>query len=36
MDIKKLLNIVLASLEDGKAVDVDLYDVKKVVTRTVD
>ena len=32
MDIKKLLNIVLASLEDGKAVDVDLYDVKKLTS----
>lgn len=32
MDIKKLLNIVLASLEDGKAVNVDLYDVKKLTS----
>ena len=30
MDIKKLLNIVLASLEERKPVDVDIYDVKKL------
>ena len=30
MNIKKLLDIVLTSLNDGKAIDVDLYDVKKL------
>ena len=32
MNIKKLLNIVLTSLNDGKAIDVDLYDVKKLTS----
>ena len=32
MNIKKLLDIVLTSLNDGKAVDVDLYDVKKLTS----
>ena len=32
MDIKKLLDIVLTSLNDGKAIDVDLYDVKKLTS----
>ena len=30
MNIKKLLDIVLTSLNEGKAIDVDLYDVKKL------
>ena len=32
MNIKKLLDIVLTSLNDGKAIDVDLYDVKKLTS----
>ena len=32
MNIKKLLDIVLTSLNDGKATDVDLYDVKKLTS----
>ena len=32
MKIKKLIGIVLTSLSDGKAVDVDLYDVKKLTS----
>ena len=32
MNIKKLLDIVLTSLNDGKAFDVDLYDVKKLTS----
>ena len=32
MNIKKLLAIVLTSLNDGKAIDVDLYDVKKLTS----
>ena len=32
MNIKKLLDIVLNSLNDGKAIDVDLYDVKKLTS----
>ena len=32
MNIKKLLDIVLTSLNDGKAIDIDLYDVKKLTS----
>ena len=32
MNIKKLLDVVLTSLNDGKAIDVDLYDVKKLTS----
>lgn len=32
MNIKELLDIVLTSLNDGKAIDVDLYDVKKLTS----
>ena len=32
MNIKKLLDIVLTSLNEGKAIDVDLYDVKKLTS----
>ena len=32
MNKKKLLDIVLTSLNDGKATDVDLYDVKKLTS----
>ena len=32
MNKKKLLDIVLTSLNDGKAIDVDLYDVKKLTS----
>ena len=32
MNIKKLLDIVLTSLNEGKATDVDLYDVKKLTS----
>ena len=32
MNIKELLNIVLTSLSDGKAIDIDLYDVKKLTS----
>ena len=32
MNIKKLLDIALTSLNDGKAIDVDLYDVKKLTS----
>lgn len=32
MNIKKLLDIVLTSLNNGKAIDVDLYDVKKLTS----
>jgi len=32
MAIKKLLDIVLTSLNDGKAVDIDLFDVKKITS----
>ena len=32
MNIKKLWDIVLTSLNDGKAIDVDLYDVKKLTS----
>ena len=32
MNIKKLLDIVLTSLNDGKAIDVDLYDGKKLTS----
>ena len=32
MNIKKLLAIVLTSLNDGKAIDIDLYDVKKLTS----
>ena len=32
MNIKKLLDIVLTSLNDGKAINVDLYDVKKLTS----
>ena len=32
MNIKELLDIVLTSLNDGKATDVDLYDVKKLTS----
>ena len=32
MNIKKLLDIVLTSLNDGKAIDVDLYEVKKLTS----
>ena len=28
MAIKKLLDIILTSLNDGKAIDIDLFDVK--------
>lgn len=30
MAIKKLLDIVLTSLNDSKAIDIDLFDVKKI------
>ena len=32
MAIKKLLDIVLTSLSDGKAKDIDLFDVKKITS----
>ena len=32
MNIKKLLDIALTSLNDGKAINVDLYDVKKLTS----
>ena len=32
MAIKKLLDIVLTSLNDGKAIDIDLLDVKKITS----
>ena len=32
MNIKKLLDVVLTSLNDGKAIDVDLYNVKKLTS----
>jgi ribosome-associated protein len=32
MNIKKLLDIVLTSLNNGKAIDIDLYDVKKLTS----
>ena len=32
MNIKELLDIVLTSLNDGKAIDIDLYDVKKLTS----
>ena len=31
MAIKKLLDIILTSLNDGKAIDIDLFDVKKII-----
>ena len=32
MAIKKLLDIVLTSLDNGKATDVDIFDVKKITS----
>ena len=32
MAIKKLLDIILTSLNDGKAIDIDLFDVKKITS----
>ncbi len=32
MNIKKLLDIVLTSLDNGKATDVDIFDVKKITS----
>ena len=32
MNLKELLDIVLTSLNDGKAIDIDLYDVKKLTS----
>ena len=32
MNIKKLLDIALTSLNDGKAINVDLYNVKKLTS----
>jgi len=32
MAIKKLLDVVLTSLDNGKATDVDIFDVKKITS----
>ncbi len=32
MAIKKLLDVVLTSLDNGKAIDVDIFDVKKITS----
>ncbi len=32
MAIKKLLDIILTSLNDGKAIDIDLFDVQKITS----
>ena len=34
MNIKKLLDIALTSLNDGKAINVDLYNVKNLTNMT--
>ena len=32
MDIKKLIDVILTSLNDGKATNIDVYDIKKMST----
>ena len=32
MDIKKLIDVILTSLNDGKATNIDVYDIKKMTS----